>query len=276
MLGYERETYRRETAIIRPRPSEVDERGLTFKARIEPHGELVDRAPRRDLVRVMGRAGHRDEWAVEAATEHWLEGWTSGWQRRRASSATRTRCEETYQRSLVDLAALRFETRTMPGHALPAAGLPWFMTMFGRDSILTSLQSLPFTPELAETTLRALGERQGTQARRLPGRGPRPHPPRDALRRDDGVRGAAPLAVLRRCRRDSPLRRPARRVRTLDRRHQARPGSRVRGARGAELDRRVRRPAGQRLHLVPATQREDRPREPVLEGLVGLHLLPGR
>jgi len=34
--------------------------------------------------------------------------------------------------------------------------------MFGRDSIFTSLQALPFTPELAETTLLALGERQGT------------------------------------------------------------------------------------------------------------------
>jgi glycogen debranching enzyme len=84
------------------------------------------------------------------------------------AKAPRIECDsdslnETYQRSLVDLAALRFETRTMPGHALPAAGLPWFMTMFGRDSILTSLQSLPFTPELAATTLRALGERQGTR-----------------------------------------------------------------------------------------------------------------
>ncbi len=37
------------------------------------------------------------------------------------------------------------------------------MTMFGRDSIFTSLQALPFTPELAATTLRALGARQGTR-----------------------------------------------------------------------------------------------------------------
>ena len=37
------------------------------------------------------------------------------------------------------------------------------MTMFGRDSIFTSLQALPFTPELAATTLRVLGERQGTR-----------------------------------------------------------------------------------------------------------------
>jgi glycogen debranching enzyme len=64
---------------------------------------------------------------------------------------------------LVDLAALRFSPHSAAGHSLPAAGLPWFMTMFGRDSILTSLQALPFTPELAATTLRQLGFRQGTR-----------------------------------------------------------------------------------------------------------------
>ena len=37
------------------------------------------------------------------------------------------------------------------------------MTVFGRDSIFTSLQSIAFTPELAATTLRILGERQGTR-----------------------------------------------------------------------------------------------------------------
>ena len=38
------------------------------------------------------------------------------------------------------------------------------MTIFGRDSIFTSLQALPFTPELAESTLRALAERQGRES----------------------------------------------------------------------------------------------------------------
>jgi glycogen debranching enzyme len=37
------------------------------------------------------------------------------------------------------------------------------MAMFGRDSILTSLQALPFAPELAATTLRALGDWQGSR-----------------------------------------------------------------------------------------------------------------
>src|SRR5438046_614663 len=69
----------------------------------------------------------------------------------------------TYHRSLVDLAALRFSPLTAGRHSLPAAGLPWFMTMFGRDSIFTSLQALPFTSELAATTLRELGLRQGTR-----------------------------------------------------------------------------------------------------------------
>ena len=116
----------------------------------------------------------------------------------------------------------------------------------------------------------------GRTVGRLPRRGSRPDPPRDALRRDDGVRGAAALAVLRLRRRDAALRRAARRVRALDGRPSARPRARDRGARRAQLDRRVRRPPGHGLHLVPAPQRGDRAREPVLEGLVGLDLVPRR
>src|SRR4029079_16313623 len=40
---------------------------------------------------------------------------------------------------------------------------PWFMAVFGRDSILTSLQALPFAPELASTTLKVLAARQGSR-----------------------------------------------------------------------------------------------------------------
>src|SRR5919198_1419665 len=47
--------------------------------------------------------------------------------------------------------------------APPAAGLPWFMTVFGRDSLITSYQALPFAAELAETTLRVLARYQGTK-----------------------------------------------------------------------------------------------------------------
>ena len=68
-----------------------------------------------------------------------------------------------YVQCLEDLAALRFYPHIADQDvSLPAAGLPWFMSLFGRDSIITSYQALPFLPELARTTLRALAARQGT------------------------------------------------------------------------------------------------------------------
>ena len=43
---------------------------------------------------------------------------------------------------------------------LPAAGMPWFMTVFGRDTLITCLQTLLFGPELARTALEVLAELQ--------------------------------------------------------------------------------------------------------------------
>jgi glycogen debranching enzyme len=67
----------------------------------------------------------------------------------------------TYERSLRDLAALRLHPQTLPEQSmLPAAGLPWFMAIFGRDSLITSYQALPYAPQLAKATLQALARRQ--------------------------------------------------------------------------------------------------------------------
>ena len=65
-----------------------------------------------------------------------------------------------YETSMRDLASLRFTGPLRHHDALPAAGLPWFMTMFGRDSLITSLQALPFAPELAHGTLLTLADFQ--------------------------------------------------------------------------------------------------------------------
>jgi len=62
----------------------------------------------------------------------------------------------TYRQSLIDLAALRFRPLKALSFSLPAAGLPWFMALFGRDSLITAYQALPFQPHLARTTLEAL------------------------------------------------------------------------------------------------------------------------
>jgi glycogen debranching enzyme len=69
----------------------------------------------------------------------------------------------TFVQSVADLASLRMdEDPRVPGQ-LPAAGMPWFMTVFGRDTIITCLQTLLFGPELADNALRVLAELQATE-----------------------------------------------------------------------------------------------------------------
>ena len=70
-------------------------------------------------------------------------------------------------RGLADLDSLRIPVADLPfpdlpaDAVVPAAGAPWFLTLFGRDSLLTSLFALPYRPELAEGTLRVLAATQG-------------------------------------------------------------------------------------------------------------------
>ena len=164
VLGYQRESFRRETVITSTEPASYDERGLSFAVRIDPHAQwtttLTVESRYGTLESLLARPGRRQARQASASMRRGLDKWVGKAPRLDTDSES---LQSTYQRSLVDLAALRFEAMTLPGRALPAAGLPWFMTIFGRDSILTSLQSLPFTPELAQTTLLALGERQGTR-----------------------------------------------------------------------------------------------------------------
>lgn len=65
---------------------------------------------------------------------------------------------------LADLAALRVPATGPDGAPVrpPAAGIPWFLTLFGRDALFTSLFALPYAPELADATLDALAATQAT------------------------------------------------------------------------------------------------------------------
>jgi glycogen debranching enzyme len=63
------------------------------------------------------------------------------------------------ERSLLDLEMLRSQ---IDGRAYYAAGVPWYATLFGRDSLITALQTLAFDPDAAADTLRLLAHRLGT------------------------------------------------------------------------------------------------------------------
>jgi glycogen debranching enzyme len=67
-----------------------------------------------------------------------------------------------FDRSVSDLAALRMRTDGSIG-MLPAAGMPWFMTVFGRDTLITSLQTMLLGPELAIASLDALAALQARE-----------------------------------------------------------------------------------------------------------------
>lgn len=65
--------------------------------------------------------------------------------------------------ALADLAALRIIDRAHPDRAVVAAGAPWFMTLFGRDSLLTAWMTLPFDGSLACGVLESLADLQGRE-----------------------------------------------------------------------------------------------------------------
>ena len=65
------------------------------------------------------------------------------------------------RRSVEDLGMLRIFDPQHPGRAVVAAGAPWFMALFGRDSLMTSLMLLPLDTRLAIGTLQTLADHQG-------------------------------------------------------------------------------------------------------------------
>lgn len=72
--------------------------------------------------------------------------------------------EEVFNRVLgqarTDLRGLYVE---LDGAEVISAGIPWYSTVFGRDSIITSLQTLALNPRIARDTLRYLARHQGAE-----------------------------------------------------------------------------------------------------------------
>ncbi len=65
------------------------------------------------------------------------------------------------RRGLDDLRLLSTDGPS-PGERYVAAGVPWYATLFGRDAIITALQTLAFEPRLAVEALEVLAARQAT------------------------------------------------------------------------------------------------------------------
>ena len=93
------------------------------------------------------------------------------WRLVRAESAD-SRLPRLLARSIDDAVALRMVTTRAPGEVFLGAGAPWYLTLFGRDSIWAARLLLPFGWNLAAGTLRALAAYQGQRVDKLTGEAP--------------------------------------------------------------------------------------------------------
>jgi glycogen debranching enzyme len=74
-----------------------------------------------------------------------------------------SRLTSSVRQALADLAALRIPDVDRPERIVVAAGAPWFMTLFGRDSLLTTWMLLPFDHALVPGVLSTLAALQGSK-----------------------------------------------------------------------------------------------------------------
>ncbi|MCH0559108.1 glycogen debranching N-terminal domain-containing protein [Streptomyces sp. MUM 16J] len=165
---YQRAEWRSCTAITSdPAPDTVEETGtgarrLVWTLDLEPHGttELVLRVIARPHGEKRALRVPRDPASVHeqlmAAEAEFVEGvaFPTGWPELASACA----------RGLSDLAALQIPATGPDGEELrvPAAGAPWFLTLLGRDALLTSLFALPYRVQPAAATLLALATTQAT------------------------------------------------------------------------------------------------------------------
>ena len=164
-LAYHHADFHRAITVATSSPASIDRGGFTYELALapgeqwstiftispqasQPGARFTRREPRGRLQEVHD--------VRTAELETWLRGAPE-------LQADDPRLVRTYRASLSDLGALRMHPDLLKGATLPAAGLPWFMALFGRDSLITSFQALPYLPELAATTLRVLASRQATE-----------------------------------------------------------------------------------------------------------------
>jgi glycogen debranching enzyme len=162
-LWEQRDGYRRDTAITFRRLGKLTRNRMVYDLRLPARGTwktCIDVAPVVDGRKSPPLLGCDSFGKAEPKMLISLEDWIHGAPTLEADDEN---LERTYRNSLIDLAALRIRPSEQLRWAMPAGGLPWFMTVFGRDAIIASYEALPFQPHLAQATLECLADLQATE-----------------------------------------------------------------------------------------------------------------
>ena len=158
---YERGTFRRATVVDFSHAVHLRDGTVVFEM-VVPAGDewslCMQLTPVIDdvVLKVSHRCGDPIEWSEPRER---LEAWE---RTRPVFEIERPAVHAMLERSAQDLAALRITDAEHPRSDVIAAGAPWFMTLFGRDSLITSWMALVIDPSLALGTLQTLARLQGT------------------------------------------------------------------------------------------------------------------
>ena len=152
--------HRRTTSLhFEPKPNRVDGGSVEFDLTVAPKTpcrleltiELLDRNERGDDQSPNGAEG------IGAAQLQWVhEGVSGNGMGVQTSSA---RFNDVLARSFRDLRMLSMRQHD---DVFFAAGVPWYVALFGRDSLVTAIEMVAFEPVIAAETLQVLASRQGT------------------------------------------------------------------------------------------------------------------
>jgi len=163
-LWNERYGYRRGTTLTFNRRGRVLKQRATFEVALRPRATwklcvdmvpIVDGKRKPPLLRC--DAFHDHAHKMPMSLDEWLHDAPN-------LITQNPAFERTYRQSLLDVAALRVRPDNAKiKWAMPGGGLPWFMTVFGRDSLITAYETMHVHSELALATLQALANMQSTE-----------------------------------------------------------------------------------------------------------------
>jgi glycogen debranching enzyme len=146
------------TQLVFSKPGRLDGNAMTYALTLEPHEPWDLSVDIRPWVTEELETFEQLDEERDAAGDV-VAAWTLRVPRVRGGWESLRRA---FDRSIDDLAALRMRTGEFR-RPLFAAGMPWFMTVFGRDTAITSLQTLLLGPEIAVGALDALTELQARE-----------------------------------------------------------------------------------------------------------------
>jgi glycogen debranching enzyme len=152
-----------KTQVIFSKQGEVNDSKVTFKVALEPRERWeLDVAvfPLPDGQEVTARFAERRFGEEVGKVRDSLAAWQLRVPQVRASWEM---LSHAFVQSVSDLASLRMRSSNSGIGKLPGAGVPWFMSVFGRDTVITCLQTLLFGPELARTALEVLADLQAKE-----------------------------------------------------------------------------------------------------------------